>query len=100
MQYMSLWIKATAKCVYTKMHFANFPHLYQMIQSFSYIVMLYNEAEERWRPVYMYVCVCVSVCVKAKLIKGQQACVVRSGHSLAMALLSLSRLCVLDHTFF
>ncbi len=102
MQYMSLWIKATAKYVYYKINFVIFSHLYQMIQSFSHIVMLYNEAE-RWRLVYMYVCVCVCMYlfVKAKLIKGRQACVVKLwsqlGHGTAI---SQQIVCVRSHFFF
>ncbi len=64
--------------------------------------MLYNEAE-RWRLVYMYVCVCVCMYlfVKAKLIKGRQACVVtlwsQLGHGTAI---SQQIVCVRSHFFF
>lgn len=80
-----------------------FSHLNQMIQRYSHIWMLYNEAEERWRLVYMYVCVCVCMYlfVKAKLIKGRQACVVKLwsqlGHGTAI---SQQIVCARSHFFF
>ncbi len=47
------------------------------------------------------VCVCASVCVKAKLIKGQQACVVKVwsqlGHGTAI---SQQIVCARPHFFF